>query len=227
MSTVITAGNATNGLSLSADNAGTFDFKTGTGAGTTAIYVDASQNVGIGTTTPSNTGGFTKTLEVASSFPCITVNSTVVGGRKYRIAAGSQLSFYDETSAAERLQITGTGSVLATSAAGLGYGTGAGGTVTQATSKVTAVTLNKPTGQIVTAASALGAGVLTGFQFNNTLIAATDIILLSISSPASGYQTWVYYTVSGYCFVGLRNNSGGSLSEAVTINFAIIKGVTS
>ncbi len=53
MSTVITAGNATNGLSLSADNTGTFDFKTGTGAGTTAVYIDASQNVGVGTSTPS------------------------------------------------------------------------------------------------------------------------------------------------------------------------------
>jgi len=45
MATVITAGNATNGLSLSADNVGAFEFKTGTGAGTTAISVDSSQNV--------------------------------------------------------------------------------------------------------------------------------------------------------------------------------------
>jgi hypothetical protein len=48
MSTVITAGNATNGLSLSADNTGTFQFKTGTGAGTLAMAVDASQNVIVG-----------------------------------------------------------------------------------------------------------------------------------------------------------------------------------
>lgn len=45
MATVITAGNATNGLSFTADNTGSFQFKTGTGAGTTAITVDASQNV--------------------------------------------------------------------------------------------------------------------------------------------------------------------------------------
>jgi hypothetical protein len=45
MATVITAGNATNGLSLSADNFGTFEFKTGTGAGTTALSIDASQVV--------------------------------------------------------------------------------------------------------------------------------------------------------------------------------------
>jgi hypothetical protein len=43
MSTVITAGNATNGLSLSADNAGAFEFKTGTGAGTTALTLSSTQ----------------------------------------------------------------------------------------------------------------------------------------------------------------------------------------
>jgi hypothetical protein len=43
MSTVITAGNATNGLSLSADNAGAFEFKTGTGAGTTALTLSSAQ----------------------------------------------------------------------------------------------------------------------------------------------------------------------------------------
>jgi hypothetical protein len=53
MSTVITAGNATNGLSLSADNAGAFEFKTGTGAGTTAITISSTQTVSI----PKGVGG--------------------------------------------------------------------------------------------------------------------------------------------------------------------------
>jgi hypothetical protein len=43
MATVIIAGNATTGLSLSADNAGSFEFKTGTGAGTTALTLSSSQ----------------------------------------------------------------------------------------------------------------------------------------------------------------------------------------
>jgi hypothetical protein len=45
MSTTITAGNATNGLALSADNTGVLELKTGTGAGTTAISISASQVV--------------------------------------------------------------------------------------------------------------------------------------------------------------------------------------
>lgn len=43
MATVITAGNATNGLSLSADNTGAFELKTGTGAGTTALTLSSAQ----------------------------------------------------------------------------------------------------------------------------------------------------------------------------------------
>lgn len=44
MASFITAGNATNGLQVSSDNTGILQLKTGTGAGTTAITVDASQN---------------------------------------------------------------------------------------------------------------------------------------------------------------------------------------
>jgi hypothetical protein len=45
MATTITAGNATNGAAISSDNTGTLDIKTGTGAGTTAISINASQAV--------------------------------------------------------------------------------------------------------------------------------------------------------------------------------------
>jgi hypothetical protein len=49
MASTITAGNATNGLALSCDNTGILELKTGTGAGTTAVTVDASQNVTLAT----------------------------------------------------------------------------------------------------------------------------------------------------------------------------------
>jgi hypothetical protein len=45
MASTITAGNATNGLALSCDNTGILELKTGTGSGTTAVTIDASQNV--------------------------------------------------------------------------------------------------------------------------------------------------------------------------------------
>jgi hypothetical protein len=52
MPSIITAGNATNGLAMSSDGTGTLNIRTGSGTGTTAIAVDASQNVGVGTSTP-------------------------------------------------------------------------------------------------------------------------------------------------------------------------------
>ena len=44
MASVISAGNATNGLGISSDNTGILQVKTGSGAGTTALTIDASQN---------------------------------------------------------------------------------------------------------------------------------------------------------------------------------------
>jgi len=53
MSNIITAGNATNnGTSISSDTSGVLELKTGS-TPTTAIAVDASQNVGIGTSSPA------------------------------------------------------------------------------------------------------------------------------------------------------------------------------
>jgi hypothetical protein len=61
MASTITAGNATNGLALSCDNTGILELKTGTGAGTTGLTIDASQNAAFaGTITATNgvTGDF-------------------------------------------------------------------------------------------------------------------------------------------------------------------------
>lgn len=128
-----------------------------------------------------------------------------------------------------RMQIDSSGNVIVKSAAGLGYGTGAGGTVTQATSKSTAVTLNKPTGQITMNSAALAAGATVSFTFNNSLIAASDVVLLTPCggfSVSGNYSIRVGNTQTGAISVFVKNESAGSLSEAVLINFAIIKGAT-
>jgi len=119
--------------------------------------------------------------------------------------------------------------VLVTAPSSLGYGTGAGGAVTQLTSKTTAVTLNKPTGQITTNNSNIASAGTATFQVNNTLVAATDLVIVtilntSISSP-SNYRTDVVSVFAGGFFVRLTNTSAGNLSEAAVVNFAVIKGV--
>ncbi len=118
-----------------------------------------------------------------------------------------------------------TGNVLVTSGA-LGYGPGAGGQVTQATSKSTAVALNKPVGRIITAGNSLAAGTSVSFVLNNSHIEVGDIVLVVASGGATGveYQAWVSYVPNGQCIIHLKNNSMGALSQSVGINFAIIKG---
>jgi hypothetical protein len=66
MATVITAGNATNGLSFNADNTGSFEFKTGTGAGTTAITVSSAQVVNFAAA-PTGAGMLTSGTSVSAS----------------------------------------------------------------------------------------------------------------------------------------------------------------
>ena len=126
----------------------------------------------------------------------------------------------------ERMRIDSSGNVLVKSAAGLGYGTGSGGTVTQATSKGTGVTLNKPTGQITMNGAALLAGASVNFALTNSLIASTDIVVVNCSAN-SAYQVVCQSCGSGSATIRITNITGGSLSEAVVLNFAVIKGATS
>lgn len=120
-----------------------------------------------------------------------------------------------------------TGSNLVTSPTGaVGYGTGSGGTVTQLTSKSTAVTLNKPTGTIISNNATLAAGAIVGFQFNNSLVGANDKVEVEAVFGAVYYNVFVYYSIAGATFIAIENKSGISRSDVVPIKFAIIKGAT-
>ena len=106
----------------------------------------------------------------------------------------------------------------------LGYTVDAQGTVTQATSKSTAVTLDKSAGQITMNNAALAAGAAVSFTLNNRFLSANDIVILTISSgaTAAAYTAYVSSMAVGSTVITLRNLSAGSLSEAVVINYAII-----
>lgn len=120
-----------------------------------------------------------------------------------------------------------SGNLIAIGATGIGYGTGAGGAVTQATDKGTAVTLNKPTGRITTHNAALAANTTVIFALNNSLIGENDVIIVntnnSIASTGS-YSVRAYIAAGGIAGIHLTNTTAGSLSDAVGINFSIIKG---
>jgi len=123
-----------------------------------------------------------------------------------------------------QLTVSSTGVTFPTANAA-GYGTGSGGTVTQATSKSTAVTLNKPTGQITMNNAALASNTAVAFIVNNSLVTANDVVVANVTNFAS-YTVQTQYVGSGVFAIRVVNTTAGSLSEAVIINFAIIKGAT-
>ena len=111
----------------------------------------------------------------------------------------------------------------------LGYGVGAGGIVAQATSKSTAVTLNKVCGQITMHNAALAANVAVRFAVNNTFVDLTDEVSVWIVNPVnpSAYDVAVDGIVSGLFVIRLRNNTSTSYSDSVVLGFAVRKVATS
>lgn len=109
----------------------------------------------------------------------------------------------------------------------IGYSAGAGGTVTQATSKTTAVTLNKIAGQITMNGAALAAAAEVAFTLNNSTIAATDVVIVNVQSvgTAGAYLVGVGAVANGSCSITVSNASAGSLSQAIVLNFCVIKSV--
>ena len=107
----------------------------------------------------------------------------------------------------------------------IGYTAAAQGTVTQATSKSTAVTLNKPSGRITMDAASLATATNATFTLTNSFISANDTVVLTISggqATAGSYNVFANSLAAGSVSISLRNISGGSLSEAIVLNFAII-----
>jgi hypothetical protein len=128
-----------------------------------------------------------------------------------------------------------TGGVTATTAitssgatSGLGYATGAGGTVTQSTNKSTGVTLNKVCGEITMNGAALAASTTVSFVLTNSAIAAGDTIILNhvTTGTFGAYTLNAHGFGAGSCTIDVRNVSLGSLSEAIVIRYAVIKAVT-
>lgn len=128
--------------------------------------------------------------------------------------------------AATGTSVAVTGALTSSGTAGIGYATGAGGAVTQATSKATAFTLNKTVGTIQFAADALAADTTVASVWTNSTIASNDVVVFTHSSGGTlgGYN--IACTPSaGSATINLRNITPGSLSEAPIFRFVVIKGV--
>lgn len=109
----------------------------------------------------------------------------------------------------------------------LGYTTGAGGTVTQLTSKATPVTINKLSGRVTTHNAQLNRDTTVNFVVNNSLVTEDDVVIACVHSGATlgVYELDVDAVANGSFTLALRNHEASSdYSEAVAINFVVIKG---
>lgn len=204
----------------------------------------------IGTTsltfTSTAVGGFSG-QGIADAIGAATAKTTPVGADQFGIldSVGSlfkRLSFtnlaawistsVNAATATTATNVTGSASVtgaIQTSSASvpIGYAAGSGGGVTQSTSKSTGVTLNKTNGQITTHNAALAAGATVSFFVTTSAVdgAGQDLFILNHRSGG---------TIGGYFFnaqcgaggfqLYITNNTAGSLSEALVILFAVVKG---
>lgn len=171
----------------------------------------------------------TPVFEVASGwnggsvgyYPMLTINGQ--GGFTWKSNTGNEFLSAVHTGT---VKVTGTLNVNGV----FGYATGSGGTVTQLTDKGTAVTLNKACGQIVMHNAQLAAGATVTFTLNNTTIAATDVVMVNLGGNVGAYANYQAYCAGaggGGAIISVRNVSGGALSEAIVLNFIVIKSVTS
>lgn len=109
--------------------------------------------------------------------------------------------------------------------AGIGYGTGAGGTVTQITSRTTGVTINTVSGQI-TLVSAAGSATYASFTVTNSAVAATDEPYVWQVSGTDIYEIHVTAVAAGSFRVTFRT-TGGTTTESPVFGFVMRKAVTS
>jgi len=125
--------------------------------------------------------------------------------------------------------VTASAGLSVTSAsAPLGYATGAGGTVTQATSRTQPVTINKTCGAITTNTTSLAAAGEATFTVNNDTVNATDTVVLSIKSGAVATPlAWVSAVANDSFNITISNlHATTGETGAIVINFAVVKAAT-
>lgn len=107
-----------------------------------------------------------------------------------------------------------------------GFDVGAGGTVTQATDKSTGVSINgKPTGKITMNAAGLAAGAAVSFTFTANVIEANDqVVVTHCSGGTPAAYNICAFPGAGSASITVRNVTAGLLSEAIVLQYTVIKG---
>lgn len=134
--------------------------------------------------------------------------------------------------AAAKLAADGTsvnGLLSSSATAGVGYATGAGGAVTQITSRSTTVVLSTLCGTITTDSTSLAAAAEATFTVTNTLVAATDVVVCCVKSggttPGSTWAAVTAVAAGSYQITVSNMHASTADTAALVINVAVIKAV--
>jgi hypothetical protein len=179
----------------------------------------------------ANSGAYVDTEAVSGTWSLIQRTTTAVNLIIKAVASQTaDLQQWQNSGGTILARVTVAGAITSAAAtAGIGYETGAGGTATQGagSGKSTAVTLSKVTGQVTMNNAALAANTTVSFVLTNTAIAATDMVYVShISGGTLGSYTCTATPAAGSATIYVRNVTAGSLSEAIVLQFVVIKAVT-
>lgn len=201
----------------------------------TGTVVVSKANIQSGTIVSNNatiTGGAISNVTFTGSFSGITsIDSTTFTTSN----AATGLTITENEIAADgtdtnidvELKPKGTGAV--TASAKLGYATGTGGTVTQATSRTTGVTLDKLSGSITLVSGSIAGHGSEEFTVTNSFVSATDVVIVNIKSgiTSAQYTTQITEVSAGSFKIALQNQSNSATpTEAPVLNFVVIKGVS-
>jgi hypothetical protein len=121
--------------------------------------------------------------------------------------------------------VPNVGSISITGSGKIGYGTGAGGTVTQLTDKTTGVTLNTASGEITMAGNQLGGDSTVSFVLTNSVIANTDVMIVNqVGGGNVGLYSFNAVCNSGSANISVHNMTNTNRSDAIVLRYVVIKG---
>jgi hypothetical protein len=109
----------------------------------------------------------------------------------------------------------------------IGYGNGAGSTVTQITSRNTDVTINTVCGQITLFSTTVAASTFNSFTVNSTAITVTSVVIINFASDTTlnSYDVTITAVADGSFRVQIRNYILTASADAPVLNFAILSAV--
>jgi hypothetical protein len=215
-SSKFTWANSTNVLTVGPANGGSATIRTpvgGAGEDGTSLTVQA------GDSTDASTGSGNLTLNAGAGSATIAGGDVTIAGGVSG-GSGSGIILF-QAGGTTRVQIN-SGSLSSSVLMGYRAGSGVGGAVTQATSRTTGVTLNKASGAI-TLVSAAGSTTPATFTVTNSVVTATDVIIVNQKSGTDLYHLLVTNIASG-SFQITAFTTGGTTTEQPVINFAVITG---